>query len=111
MKCDPNNCCLPRSFDVKVTLQYGDYRGTVIYQVAGILSPYQALTVFVPEYDQIEASNSNCEYLERTDEADDWYFQAALKNEAGETYRIQDKCKNLGNYIVALEIVRCEEVY
>lgn len=96
-------------FDVKFTLQSGEYKGSIVTQISGNISPYEALKHLDTNCDEIKPVQSDCGYTEAEDDEGNWRFEAILKNTEGETCHIEDECSHLEDYIVAAEITGCEK--
>ena len=99
-----------RIYDVKFTLQNDGYKGSILTQIKGNLSPYEALKHLDPDCDTIEPLESDCGYTEVEDDEGNWWFEVVLKNAEGDTCHIEDECCFLEDYIVAAEITRCEKI-
>lgn len=98
-----------RIFDVKLTLQTGEYKGSIVAQIQGNISPYEAFKHLDPGCVAINPEQSDCGFHKSEDEEGNWWFEATLKNTEGETCHIEDECCYLENYIVAAEIIGCEK--
>ncbi|WP_195267508.1 DUF5406 family protein [Eubacterium sp. 1001713B170207_170306_E7] len=99
-----------RIFDVKFTFQSGEYKGSIVTQIKGNLSPYDALKHLDPDSDELKLVQNDCGYTEAEDDEENWWFEVVLKNTEGETCHIEDECCYLEDYIVAAEIMKAEKM-
>lgn len=95
-----------RLHTVEITLQSGEYKGTVKQEVGGNCFGLSVLGCFDPdcmdEEETFVENNCQLEILE------DEYFKCVLRSEDGEECEIEDELRYLGNYVVKLEIVDCK---
>lgn len=95
-----------RIFDVMFTLQSGEYKGSIVTQIQGNISPYEALKHLDSGCVAINPEQSDCDFHESEDYEGNWWFEATLKNTEGETCHIENECCYLEDYIVAAEIMK-----
>lgn len=99
-----------RKHTVEITLQLGEYKGTLKMQVRGncfgldILNCVDLETTFEDEF--IE-NNCNFRLIGEDDDGNEW-FRCVLKSDAGEECFCEDLLSDANKMIVKLEIVDCD---
>lgn len=98
-----------RMHTLEITLQLGEYKGTLKQKVGGNCFGINILNVFdVDSFEMTDFCENNCNF--QIIGGDYEWFSCILKNDDGEETKIEDEVRQLGNYIVKLEIVDCEIV-
>lgn len=98
-----------REYDIKTTLQCEEYKGSLVIQIRGNISGYDALKHLDPECDSISPVRNDCDFkeFEDPDGEGQYYFEMSLKNDQGDELLVKDTCDCFGDYIVGLEIIDC----
>lgn len=99
-----------RLHTLEITLQSGEYKGTIVQKIGGNCFGLDILNCF--DIDNLypeELSENNCslEFTGEDDEGEEW-FRCVLKNENGEKCEIEDYVKDLSRLVVKLEIIDCQ---
>ena len=95
---------------LEITLQSGEYKGTLRQDIGGNCRGFTVLQVFDPEcFDPKDLSYNDCNLAFSND--DDWedWFTCTLKNEKGEELECEGCAEDLGDMVVKLEIIACEK--
>jgi hypothetical protein len=101
-----------RLHTLEITLQQGEYKGTLKQKVGGNCFGIDILHNFDIDTFDIDSfceNNCNFQFTGEDDDGNEW-FRCVLKNENGEECEIEDEVKGLGWLVVKLEIVDCEIV-
>ena len=86
---------------LRITLQTGEYKGTIAYDIGGNISGLGVLSIDIDDIAMVrEFTENNCDFHIR----DDW-FSMILTNDEGGQLLVGDDYDGLEDYIVALEIV------
>jgi hypothetical protein len=98
-----------RVHTLEITLQEGEYKGTLVQKIGGNCFGLDVLNTFnaddlCPE----DLENNNCSLEFTEDEEGNEWFSCLLKDENGDGCEIEDYARNLNNLVVKLEIIACE---
>jgi hypothetical protein len=93
---------------VRVTIQKWQYKGTIKVKVGGDckgLSILEDIDDFI--YDQADTLESDCNFilLEESENDNDPWFRAVLKDNEGNEFQLEDYWNALEKAIVAVEII------
>ncbi|KZL88688.1 DUF5406 family protein [Clostridium magnum] len=99
-----------RIHTLEVTLQSGEYKGTLKQEISGNCFGMNILNFFSPESLEVEyllENNCNLEFIGEDDDGEEW-FRCILKDDEGNECEIEDYTYDLERLIVKLEIVDCK---
>lgn len=97
-----------REHIVEITLQQGEYKGTIKQKISGNCFGLDILHVFDPDdisIDEVFFEN-NCN-LKIVEGDEGYWYTCTLKNDASEETECEDEARDLKNLIVKIEIVEC----
>ena len=101
-----------REHIVEITLQSGEYKGTLKAKVIGRCFGQDALTCF--DADDLDGEErwleNNCDLEITEDDFGDYWFTCILKDDEGKECEIEMEIGELKNMVVKLEIVDCKVV-
>jgi translation initiation factor 2 beta subunit (eIF-2beta)/eIF-5 len=101
----------PREYIVEITLQTGEYKGTIKQKTQGYcfgLDILNRCSDFESMYlDELYENNCNLELLGEDEDENEW-FRCVLKSENSEEIIVEDMLRYIGNYVVKLEIIDCK---
>lgn len=96
---------------VELTLQSGEFKGTIIQCIGGNCLGYDILTSLDPsEFSEDETFYGNDCNLQIEENCGEYFFTCVLKNNDGEKCEISDFIEELPHLVVKLEIIECLEV-
>jgi len=103
-----------REHTIEITIQSGEYKGTLRSKPIGGNCFGLSILNYVNEdviYDisDYECIDCNIELIGKDDDGNEW-FRYILKDEDGNTCEGEDECKAFANLIVGINIVKCEIV-
>lgn len=99
-----------RIHTVEITLQLGEYKGTLRQKVGGNCFGQDVLHCFdadeIAVDDVFKENNCNLQITENDD--GEYWFTCILKNDKGEETEVEEPADELKNLVVKLEIVDCK---
>lgn len=95
---------------IEITLQQGEYKGTLKQKIGGNCFGQDVLHCFdadeIAEDEPLLENNCNLEMQENDD--GEYWFTCTLKDDEGNECSIEDEAEHLKDLVVKLEIVDCK---
>ncbi len=99
-----------RIHTIEITLQLGEYKGTLKQEIGGNCFGQDILRSF--DADEISTDEvfkeNNCNLVIGEDDEGKYWFTCILKNDKGEETKVEDYADALKNLVVKIEIVDCK---
>jgi hypothetical protein len=99
-----------RMHTLEITLQNGEYKGTLVQKIGGNCFGLDILNSFNIENlypEELTENNCSLEFIGEDEEGNEW-FKCILKDKNGEELEIEDPVNLFNNLVVKLEIIDCK---